>query len=84
MYSQLYNSRLAQRYGQAPTDECPLCHNPDSCTHIAGECPDHEALRISRHKTACQLVHAAIHKTTKGGGTLHSAPDLVMIMADTG
>ena len=57
---------------------------PDSCTHIAGECPVHEALRISRHNAACQLVHAAIRKTAKGGGSLHSAPDLVLVMADTG
>ncbi len=57
---------------------------PDSCTHIVGECPDHEALRISRHNVACQLVHAAIRKTTKGGGALHSAPDLIVVMADTG
>ncbi len=57
---------------------------PDSCTHIAGECPGHEALRISRHNAACQLVHAAIRNTAKGGGALHSAPDLVVVMADTG
>jgi hypothetical protein len=57
---------------------------PDSCTHIAGECPHHEALRISRHNAACQLVHAAIRKAAKGGGALHSAPDLVLVMADTG
>ena len=43
------------RYGHAPTDERPLCHMPDSCTHIAGEFPDHDALRISRHNAACQL-----------------------------
>jgi hypothetical protein len=70
------------RYGHAPTDECPLYHMLDSCTHIAGECPDHEALRISRHNAACQLIHAAIRKTSKGGGALHSAPDLVLVTAD--
>ena len=47
------------------------------------ECPDHEAMRISRHNAACQLVHAAIRKTAKGGGALHSAPDLILVMADT-
>ena len=56
---------------------------PDSCTHIAGECPIHEALRISRHNVACQLVHAAIRKTAKGGGALHSVADLILVMADT-
>jgi hypothetical protein len=72
------------RYGHALADECPLCHMPDSCTHIAGECPDHEALRISHHNAACHLIHAAIRKTTKGGGVLYSAPDLVLVTADTG
>ena len=84
IYGQLYNGKLTMRYGHAPTNECPLCHMPDSCTHIAGKCPDHEALRISRHNTACQLIHTAILKTSKGGGTLHSAPDLVLVTADTG
>ena len=72
------------RYGHAPADECPLCHMPDSCTHFACECPDHEALRITRHNAACQLLHAAIRKTARRGGALHSAPDLVIVMADTG
>ena len=72
------------RYGHALLDECPLCHILDSCTHIAGECPDHEALRISHHNAACQLIHAAIRKTAKWGGALQNAPDLVMVMVDTG
>ena len=71
------------RYSHALTDECPLCHMPDSCSHIAGECRDHEALRISRHNADSQLIHAAIRKKNKGGGVLHSAPDLVLVMADT-
>ncbi len=53
VYGQLYNGKLALRYGHTRTDECPLCHMPDSCTRIAGEFPDHEALRISRHNAAC-------------------------------
>ena len=40
-------------------------------------------MRISRHNPACQLIHAAIRKTAKGGGALHSAPDLILVMADT-
>ena len=84
LYGQLYNGKLAKRYGHAPTDECPLCHKPDSCTHIAGECKHHDALRIGRHNVACQLIHAAIRTTAKGGGALHSASDLVLIAADTG
>ncbi len=83
LYGQLYNGKLALRYRHAPTDECPLCHMPDSCTYLAGECPDPEALRISRHIAACQLVHAVIRKAVKGGGALHSAPNLKLVIADT-
>ena len=83
LYGQLYNGKLALRYGHAPTDECPLCHKPDSCTYIAGECPDHEAMRISRHNAACQLIHAAIRKSAKGGAALYTAPDLILVMANT-
>jgi len=75
---------LALRYGHAKTYEWPLCHMPDSCIHFAGECPDHKALLISRYNAACQLIHAAIRSTTKRGGALHSAPDLVLVMADAG
>ena len=53
IYEQFYNGKFAVRYGQALTDEDPLCHMPDSCTHIAGECPNHEAMRISRRNAAC-------------------------------
>ena len=84
IYGQFYISKIAVRYGHALTNECPLCHMPNSCTHIVGECPDHEAMRINRHNAACQLIHAAIRKAAKGGGALHSAPDLVLVMTDTG
>ncbi len=36
LYGQLHNGKLAMTYGHAPIDECPLCHMPDTCTHIAG------------------------------------------------
>jgi hypothetical protein len=57
---------------------------PDFCKHIAGERFDHEALRINCHKSACQSVHAAIHKPAKGGGALHNTRDPILVMADTG
>ena len=84
IYGQLHNGKLAKKYGHAATDECPLCNKPDSCTNIAGECSYHKALTISRHNAACQLIHAAIQKSAKGGAALHSAPDLVLVTADAG
>jgi hypothetical protein len=84
IYGQPYNGKLANTYDHASADECPLWHKPDSCTHIARECPDYEAPRISRHNTACRVVHAAIRKAAKGGGALQSAPDLVTEIADAG
>jgi hypothetical protein len=81
-YGQLYNGKLAKRYGHVPTDKFPLCYKPDSYTLIAGECPYHEALTISRHNAACQLIHAAIRKTAKEEAALHDAPDLVLLTSD--
>ena len=82
IYGQLYNGKLAKRYRHTPTDEVPLCHLPDSCTHIAGECKAHKNLSISRHNAACQLIHAAIRNSAKGGGALYAAKDLRLIAAD--
>ena len=84
LHGQLYNGKLAYRYGHAPTDACPLCGLPDSCTHIAGECRFQKDHIISKHNAACQLVHAAIRKAFKGGGTLHSHQALHLISADAG
>jgi len=84
IYGQLYNDKLAKRYGHTPTDECPLCHLPDSCTHIAGECKYHKSLSISHHNAACQLIHAAIRNSAKGGGALYAAKDLRLVAANAG
>ena len=84
VWGQLYNGKLALRYGHAPTDACPVCGLPDSCIHIAGECDRHHPHRISRHNAACQLIHATMRKAAKGGEALYNAPDLVLVAADAG
>jgi hypothetical protein len=84
LYGQLYNGKLAYRYGLAPTDACPLCGLPDSCTHIAGQCSHHNNHIISRHNAACQLTHAAIRTAFKGGGTIYSPHDLRLVSSDAG
>jgi len=84
IHGQLYIGKLAKRYGHTLTDECPLCHRPDSCTYIAGECKAHKNLSISRHNAACQLIHVALRNSAKGGGTLYSVDDLRLVAADAG
>jgi hypothetical protein len=36
-------------------------------SHIAGEGYYHKDFTLSRHNAACQVVHAAIQKSAKGG-----------------
>ena len=84
LYGQLYNGKLAHRYKQAPTDACPLCGMPDSCTHTAGQGKVHVDHIISKHNAACQLAHAAIRTALKGGGNLHSPHDLTLVSMDAG
>jgi hypothetical protein len=72
-----------KRYGHAPKDELSLCNRPDSCIHIAKECPAHDGyILIGHHSAACQLVHAAIRKSTNDGGALHSTLDIILVAAD--
>jgi hypothetical protein len=68
----------------APTDACPLCGLPDSCTHIVGQCSSHTNHIISRHNAACQLTHVAIRTAFKGGGTIYSPHDLLLVSSDAG
>ncbi len=84
IYGQLYNGKLAFRNKHAPTDACPLCGLPYSCTHIAGQCKTHNDQLISRHNAACQLTHAAIRSAFKGGGTLYSPHELRLVTIDAG
>ena len=84
IHGQLYNGKLAKPYGQAPTDEYPLCHRPDSCTRIAGEYKAHKNLSISRLNATCQLTHAAISSSPKEGGALYIADDLRLVTANAG
>jgi len=85
VYGQQYNGKLAHRYDHAPTDECPLCHLPDSCQHLAGKCEAQKTLHINRHNAACQLVYAAIRNSAKDRGALYRAKDLILVTtnADT-
>jgi hypothetical protein len=52
LYGQLYNGKTVKRYGHSPTDEFPLCHQPKSSTHIAGECSNQINLIINMYNAA--------------------------------
>jgi hypothetical protein len=84
LYGQQCNGNFAKRYDHAPTDACPLCHQPDSCTHNARECPEKSNHIISRHNAACRLVHAANCTATQGSGAMLTVPELTLVSADTG
>ena len=64
-----YNNKLAHRFKRAPSDACPLCNQPDSCSHMLGGCehPTMVALRQSRHDTAVKLVQEAVGDGKMGG-----------------
>ena len=84
LYRQYYTGKLALRYGHAPSDACQLCGLPDSCTHVAGECPAHTDHIISKHNAACQLTHPTIRKAFKEGGALYSPHTLQLVSTDAG
>ena len=84
LHGQYYTGKLAYRYGHAPSDACPLCGLPDSCTHVAGECPAHASRIISKHNAACLLTHATVRKAFKGGGALFSPHTFHLVTADAG
>ena len=84
LYGQLYNGKLAKRYGHQDTENCPLCGHPDSCTHLAGAC-GHVRMRgyyIARHNTAVRALRDLIRDSAKGGAALWSNP--VLAACDAG
>ena len=69
-WGQLWNQKLAHRYGRAPTPNCPLCGEPDSVGHLLGGCTHREcvAMKIERHNAAVRMVHDTITRNSKQGG----------------
>ena len=65
IHGQLYNGKIVMRYGQAPTDECPLCHKTDSCTYITGDVPNTRVCGspgTMRHASSSTLPYAKHQK----------------------
>ena len=82
LWGQLYCGKLAFRYKLAESDACPLCHYPDSCTHIGSGCPVLSGHYISRHDAAVRLVADYIAHCPKGACALHQS--LRLLSQDAG
>jgi hypothetical protein len=68
----LMNKKLEQRWFKRGDGNCPLCGQPDSCTHIASGCPKLSGLYTERHNRAARILVKAILKGSLGA-TIHQA-----------
>ena len=73
----LWNQKRAKMIGRATSDKCPLCHQPDGCSHIASGCSHHtmEKMYTERHNRAGRLILRAVSKGERGND---------LVMADVG
>ena len=83
MWGQLYNGKLAHRYGHADNDNCPLCGHPDSCTHIGSGCKKHSGLYINRHNAAVRCISNFLSTGPTGADSLLAGMHLVSCDAGT-
>ena len=69
-WGQLFNQKLAFRYGLAPNPNCPRCGQPDSVGHMLGGCQEKscKAITIERHNKAVRIITDTITKSSKFGG----------------
>ena len=82
MWGQLYNGKLALRYGHAKNDNCPLCGYPDSCTHIGSGCKKQSGLYINRHNAAVRCISNFLSTGPTGADSLLA--DMRLISCDAG
>jgi ribonuclease HI len=68
----LMNKKLEQRWFKRGDGNCPLCGQPDSCTHIASGCPKLSGLYTERHNRAARILLKAILKGSLGA-CIHQA-----------
>lgn len=73
----IYTAKLAHRYGRSPSAMCPLCHQPDSQSHLLGGCshPQMRDLYMSRHHHASRLIAIALTR---------NSPHAHLVQADVG
>ena len=73
----LHNQKRAKRFGMVKSDACPLCRQPDGCSHIASGCRHAamERMYTERHNRAGRILLRAISKGDRGND---------LVMADVG
>jgi ribonuclease HI len=73
----LHNQKRAKWFRLAKSDACPLCRQPDGCSHIASGCqhPVMERMYTERHNRAGRIFLRAISKGDCGND---------LVMADVG
>jgi ribonuclease HI len=73
----LHNQKRAKWFRLAQSDACPLCRQPDGCSHIASGCqhPAMERMYTERHNRAGRIFLRAISKGDCGND---------LVMADVG
>jgi ribonuclease HI len=68
----LMNKKLEQRWFKRGDGNCPLCGQPDSCTHIASGCPKLSGLYTERHNKAARILVKAILKGSLGANIIQA------------
>jgi hypothetical protein len=69
---QLYNNKLAMRWGHTTTDKCPLCGQPDGGHHIASGCKALTKMYLARHHQAGRMILKAILKGERAAETAYA------------
>ena len=88
----IFNQKLAVRYGLSTSLRCPVCHKPDSQSHILGGCL-HKRLHAQyckRHNQAGRLIAKALLHSVFGAGIIqadvgrdpHLVPELQHVPRD--
>ena len=69
-WGQLFNQKLAFRYGLAPNPNCLRCGQPDSVGHMLGGCQEKscKAITIERHNKSVRIITDTITRSSKFGG----------------
>jgi hypothetical protein len=60
------NKKLEQRWFKTGDGKCPLCGEPDSCTHIVSGCSKLTGLYTERHNKIARIMLKAILKGSMG------------------